>query len=170
MSVWPTCEAWASTDACATPEFVVGVAELERPRDALAPESPPRRGTARYNRERQAAWRQRTVQSEPWKIWERRHYWSERRRLGLERGTLPAAQQDYLKRAAKLHTEDRIINELGGKTSLYASVAEREQEREALAKLAAEHTQNKPKVPAEHWRTYRSKYSKSDRGCLGQFS
>lgn len=62
----------------------------------------------------------------------------ERRRLGLERTAGSAEDISYLKRAAKLHTEDRIIRELGGRPFLYASADEREQERKALLKFEAE--------------------------------
>lgn len=86
----------------------------------------------------QAEWRSRTLQAEPWKLWEKGRYWGQIFRIKKKRTSLSVEELDYVKRAAKYHTEERIRAQLGVQHSLYASAAEREQERKALLTASME--------------------------------
>lgn len=52
-----------------------------------------------------------------------------------QHGALSDEQKALVKRLAKLDTEERIIRELGGRTSMYTSAAEFERERDALKRI-----------------------------------
>lgn len=70
------------------------------------------------------------------KNWEISRVSKQLKRLRKRFGALSPDVEAQVRREAKMYVEERIIDELGGKRSLYASEAERDEEREALAELA----------------------------------
>lgn len=85
-------------------------------------------------------WRDQTRVKEPEKLWESNRLSSQLRRLRKKFGPLSDEVIEQVRREAKMHTEKRLMAQpeaVRGGRSMYASAAEREQERKELAELEA---------------------------------